>query len=108
MVSDGTMVTAIGLAETSASVTPAASIPASAAAGGDTSQGGSPDLKIQASPDSQVDAKSAVAKNMVDAQAASSASMAQQSIDSQVHTQNQSVRAYDQFSTAGAVFNSRG
>ena len=108
MVSDGTMITAVGLAETSAAVTPAAPIPAPASAGGDTSQGGSPDLKIQASPDNQIEAKSSVAKNMVDAQAATSASMAQQSIDSQVHTQNQSPRAYDPFSTAGAVFNSRG
>ena len=108
MVSDGTMITAIGLSATATAVTPPAPTPAPASAGGDPSQGGSPDVKISASPDSQVDAQSAVAKNMVDAQAATSASGAQHSIDSQVQTQNQSARAYDPFSTAGAVFNSRG
>lgn len=101
MVSDSSMLMSIGNQE-AAIVTPKSNQPILEGSGGKVAD------PVLTQSIGSIDAESSEVKGIVEQRSATSASGAQQSIDSFALNNNKSPRDMDPFSTAGAVFNSRG
>ncbi len=101
MVSDFSMILAVGNAEIRQSVSPKMEQSA-------TDAGGVLEVAEKTPTGGAVDAESSVAKGVADSRSSEHASLSQQNLDSFALTNNQNPRSVDPFSTAGTVFNSRG